>query len=306
VRLTGSATVTGAQTANSLVLVNADTNNDLSVSGGTSLSITSGGVLAPGAGNVVISTPLTTGSINEAIFHVTGQGKLTVGNIINASAAITKGGPGTLELNGAGTTATGAVTVNSGKLLLNAVNGAGTGSVKVWNGATLGGSGSTPGAVTVIRGGSVSPGNSPGTLSTGSVAFEAGANLVIDIEGASSFDMLNVTGQVDLLSDLGSNNWDPTQGATNLVLNVSNLGAGNIGNTFKIINNDGSDLVFGTFSNLVQGSTVTQGTYTFQVDYAGGDGNDVVLTLNSVAVPEPGVVGLLGAGAILALRRRRA
>ena len=47
----------------------------------------------------------------------------------------------------------------------------------------------------------------------------------------------------------------------------------------------------------------TGDTVQFQINYAGGDGNDVVLT---TVVPEPGTLSLAAlAGAGLVLRRRR-
>jgi len=50
-------------------------------------------------------------------------------------------------------------------------------------------------------------------------------------------------------------------------------------------NNDLADAVVGTFA---QGSSVSFGGNTFSIDYAGGDGNDMVLTATVVApVPEP-------------------
>jgi hypothetical protein len=50
------------------------------------------------------------------------------------------------------------------------------------------------------------------------------------------------------------------------------------GTTFTIINNDGTDPVIGAFSGLPQGATFAAGGNQFQINYAGGTGNDVVLT----------------------------
>jgi hypothetical protein len=62
--------------------------------------------------------------------------------------------------------------------------------------------------------------------------------------------------------------------------------------------------VSGEFFGLPDGAPFLVGTTVFTVDYYGGDGNDVVLTV----IPEPGaltlvLVGL--AGAALIMRRRR-
>ena len=60
------------------------------------------------------------------------------------------------------------------------------------------------------------------------------------------------------------------------------------GQTYKIIDNDGTDIVTGFFANVAEGGTVstTNGT-TFSVSYHGGDGNDVVLTAVPPVSPPP-------------------
>jgi hypothetical protein len=70
-----------------------------------------------------------------------------------------------------------------------------------------------------------------------------------------------------------------------------------------IINNDSTDAVVGMFA---QGSSVTSGGDTFSINYAGGDGNDVVLTASAV-VPEPStwVAGALAFAALVYTQRRR-
>jgi hypothetical protein len=70
--------------------------------------------------------------------------------------------------------------------------------------------------------------------------------------------------------------------ATGQTLNLTLGFAPAPGQTLTIINNTGSDPISGTFSNLPNGGTVSLtfgGTaYSFVVDYAGGDGNDLTLT----------------------------
>ena len=68
-----------------------------------------------------------------------------------------------------------------------------------------------------------------------------------------------------------------------------------VGARFTIINNAGSGAVAGTFAGLPQGATITAGGAAFQISYAGGDGNDVVLS--AVASPTVTAVGV-NAGAI--------
>ena len=78
----------------------------------------------------------------------------------------------------------------------------------------------------------------------------------------TGYDQLNVTGTVNL------------GGAT---LQVNPL-ATSVGDTFTIIQNDGTDPVEGTFAGLAEGAWFTVGTAMFTITYKGGDGNDVVLT----------------------------
>jgi hypothetical protein len=51
-----------------------------------------------------------------------------------------------------------------------------------------------------------------------------------------------------------------------------------IGSQFTIVGNNLFDEIQGTFNGLPQGGTATFGDHIFQINYAAGDGNDVVLT----------------------------
>ena len=75
-----------------------------------------------------------------------------------------------------------------------------------------------------------------------------------------------------------------------------------VGQMFTIVNKVSAGAVTGTFA---QGSSVTSGPNTFSIDYAGGDGNDIVLT--AIAVPEPStwVGGALALAALGFTQRRR-
>src|SRR5262249_5903192 len=114
-----------------------------------------------------------------------------------------------------------------------------------------------------------SPAASPGTLGTGNLALSAGSSFVVQLNGAAAgqFDQVSVAGTVNL-------------GGAAL---TASLGAGftpSAGQTFTIIANDGTDMVMGTFAGLAQGATVMIGGAAFIISYAGGTGNDVVLTAN--------------------------
>ena len=90
-----------------------------------------------------------------------------------------------------------------------------------------------------------------------------------------------------------------------------------VGEKYRIINNDGTDAVVGTFAGLAEGATFTVGDGQFRVSYVGGDGNDVELTVLVVpSVPNTGfallrsnpiitlVVTLMSAGALMMIARR--
>jgi uncharacterized delta-60 repeat protein len=51
-----------------------------------------------------------------------------------------------------------------------------------------------------------------------------------------------------------------------------------VGQSFVIIENDGTDAVVGTFALLPEGELLAIGSHDFQISYRGGDGNDVSLT----------------------------
>lgn len=140
----------------------------------------------------------------------------------------------------------------------------------------------TVGSVNVSSGGTISPGHSPGCLNTGDIilsgtyAFELGGTTA-----CSGYDQIVVTGIV-------------TAGG-NLSISLYNDFKPTAGQTYTIINNDGSDAVVGTFTGLAEGATMTVNGYVFRVSYVGGDGNDITLTVVSVpSVPNTGIALVTG------------
>jgi hypothetical protein len=112
----------------------------------------------------------------------------------------------------------------------------------------------------------ISPGNSPGILTMGSLSMTAAVTLRVQLYGSiagAEHSQLAVTGTVTL------------GGAT-----LQTVGGGlSIGTAFTIIANDAADAVTGTFAGLAQGATITAGTVQYQINYLGDTGNDVVLTV---------------------------
>ncbi len=139
------------------------------------------------------------------------------------------------------------------------------------------------------NGGTLSPGASPGTMTvTGNYSLNSG-DLFIELDGLAAgtgYDQLIVTGDVSLAGDL--------------TLDVGF--SPSLGNMFTIINNQGTNPVSGMFS---QGSSISAGGFLFNINYGGGDGNDVVLT---AIIPEPStaLLSLVMTGLItIAVQRRK-
>lgn len=167
---------------------------------------------------------------------------------------------------------TNTLTVQKNNLVI--VNGQ-RGSTTVNAGGILKGSG-TVGALNVENGGVVAPGQSPGCLTSGNLTLAG--TYVAELNGKTActeHDQLIVNGTVNLA------------GST-LDLDIITTFKPTAGDTYTILNNDGNDAITGTFTGLAQGASVTVDGYTFTVSYTGGDGNDVVLTLTSIA---PGAAG---------------
>jgi len=195
----------------------------------------------------------------------TGVSDLTSGVVFNNSGTLDLQG-GILYLRGGGTSsgqfsvAAGAqLWFFSGTHLLDAdsiVEGAGT----VYFGSSWG-------PVDATVDGTVSPGFD--THYTRTLTFNGGYPLSstgsLDIEiGENGHDQLDVVGGVTL------------DGA----LDVSTLGGfvAAFGDTFTILNNDGTDPIVDTFNGLAEGGLLTADGQQFEISYVGGDGNDVVLT----------------------------
>ncbi len=129
--------------------------------------------------------------------------------------------------------------------------------------------------VTLI--GIVSPGGAPGTLTiSGDVVLADNDVLQLQIGGIAPFiiprhDQLDISGTITI--------------GNNVVLQTARLTGFTpiVGNTFVIINNDGTDPVVGNFVGLPEGSTLNNflGTnLTAVITYAGGsNNNDVVITV---------------------------
>jgi autotransporter-associated beta strand protein len=188
VTLTGSSNYTGGTTltAGTLALGNTSAlgRGNLAVSGGTldlkgnsiavaTLSGSSGGIITSSTTGAVT---LTGSSASDATF----AGSIQSGS---GTVAFVKQGAGTLTLSGS-SNYSGATTISAGTLL---VNGSLTNSaVTVGSGATVGGSGALGALLTVLSGGVLSPGNSPGALAAAALDLQAGSTTFMEVIGSGA------------------------------------------------------------------------------------------------------------------------
>jgi autotransporter-associated beta strand protein len=250
--------------------------------------------------NLDAGTDLTIGSDIAFTLASTGTHRFAIGSGRSGSvASVLAGAGGTLEKTDAGTltlsadnTYTGATTVSAGTLLVNGDQSAAIGTVTVASAATLAGSGTIGGAVSILDGGIVAPGTSPGTLTvTNSFTLADAAILSFEL------DAQNTT--------IGGGINDLITGVTNLtldgILNITGSGdwttiadntAWRLFNYSETLLNNGVTL--GSVPTLAAGQS-------FQIDTATAG------QVNLVVVPEPtGLVLLaIGAGIVAWSRRRR-
>ena len=201
--------------------------------------------------------------------------ELDISNEITGTNGIDKQGNSTLILSG-DSSFTGASSVTTGTLQVDGSTAAGA-DFTVQSGTSLTGNGSVGGAVSVVSGGTLSPGvDGTGILGTGSLTLASGATLPIRIAGVApgtEHDQVSVTGSVDL-------------GGATLTIDDSGFTADG-SESLILIDNDGSDAVTGIFDGLPEGTLITIGGLPLVVTYQGGDGNDVAIVGNTVSVSGP-------------------
>lgn len=164
--------------------------------GGVTLGSTETGF----TGNVTINSNgglLTTTLASDSVVAIAGDGSTTWNQAVSGTGGLTKAGTGTLRFSGTGgdLAYSGNTIVEAGTLDLGA-NLVGTGTVEVRSGGMLEGTASIAGATTILAGGTLAPGASPGVLSFGSDLTLAGTT-VMEINGpvrGTDYDGVNVVG----------------------------------------------------------------------------------------------------------------
>lgn len=248
---------------------------------------------------------------------------LTLTGVVSGSGTFGKTGAGSLVLSG-NNTHTGTTAVQAGTLVVNGTLA--STNTMVQNGATLGGSGSLARA-TVQQGGTISPGNSPGTLTlTNGLVWNGGGNYnwqIYDANGAAGtgWDLIDVTG--------GSWDINGLSAGTPFKINLWSLSAADPDTSGMAANFDGSlnyswkilaaNSISGTFNtnlftintgavNGTAGFVGSSGLFSLAVD----ENNDLFLNYTpggSQPVPEPGTwvaaALLAGAAGFVRWRKRR-
>ena len=263
------------------------------------INLNSGGTLQIGVGGTSGVLGVSTLTNNGTLIFNRSDAS-TYSGIISGTGAVSQQGGGTLTLTGT-SNYTGATAVNAGSLLVNGQLG--NTAVAVNASGLLGGSGTILGNVTVASSGTLSPGNSPGVLTVGSLSLLAGSTTLMEITGtsASLYDQvvgngsggLTYGGNLDLVMSGSYAN-----GTTfNLFSNFSSPSIGD----FAAVGLDatGSEYAGLTFTGTAGVWTSTETANGQRLIFSTGTGDLVV-------VPEPSTYALIAIGAgIVGLMHRR-
>jgi autotransporter-associated beta strand protein len=274
------------------------------------VNLTGAGVIdASGTGPLTLTGGVNT---NGNGLTVTGASNMTIsGNPISGTnGTLTKTGPGVLTL-AAGVTHTysGVTNVTGGTMLVNGVLDSSGGAVTVGDGVNpnsgvLGGGGTINRPVNLSLGGSISPGNSVGELTTGDQTWSGGGTYVWEISDATEGD------------DGNGVRWDHL---TMTSLNITAT-AGSpftikvIGTPTNLVPDDGSHtftwkIAHVTTPNGIAGFDVSK----FLVDTSAFVGHpNLQITVNQATddltlsyVPEPSSLAIVGITGMSLMRRRR-
>jgi fibronectin-binding autotransporter adhesin len=300
--ITGPTTFTNVTTFNgsrlsqdpgaTLNLINSTIGGEL-VNGGSVLNWTNG-ILSSSGVLTVLNTTNVTGFENQGVIFIESGGTLNdsstplisaAGARITVNGGLLNAGPG-FELNGS--------------LLVN--NGTVTGTTKVNYGSLAKGSG-TYGQVNITDGGKFSPGNSPGSVTTGSTTWNSGGSYIVEIADALAgsgigWDIWNINGNLTL------NASNTTNGR--FTISLASLTGDSPGPASNFDSQHDSDwIILHTTDGITNfdASAISLDTSGFKNNLSGGhfsiisDQNN--LSVHFTSVPEPalslGILGILAA-----------
>ncbi len=210
-----------------------------------------------------------------------------------ATTMLQKLGEGTVKLAADNRTYTGLTEVREGALLVNGTLG---GNVDLIPGGTIGGKGVIAGALESEFGGEVAPGDGGvGTLTVGTLSLASGTSLSFDIDTPSASDQILIAGNLILDGELFVNIVEGVVPGRYPIMQYSGL-----------LDDRGLEIGFAPddfeFEIVVEESPIIllgKGGDGFLAAASGG-------TVFLVVTPEPGILGMMGMGAMgLVARRRR-
>jgi len=254
-----------------------------------------------GSGTLTLSSNLTATGVGAKLLTLSGSGVGRIaGAIVDSSGgatSVTKSGIGTWTLFGVNTY-TGTTTVNAGGLVLNGSLAVGS-NLSVAAAAWLAGSGTAPGTVTVS--GTLSPGNSPGVITLGSLVLTSTSVTAIEVASAgtrgTNYDGVSILNASGLTyGGTMSFAFGGSAIAPNTTLDIFSF-TGTPSGGFDTLVSTG--FYAGTWTNNNNGTfTLVKDSDTLTFSQSTGD---------VIVVPEPAVtlVGMASLVATLAVRRRR-
>jgi autotransporter-associated beta strand protein len=256
---------------------------------------------SPTVGTLSGSTGGVITSVAAATLTGSSASNSTYGGAFTGAVGFTKAGSGLLTLTGSSTN-TGATTVAGGTLAVDGVFASSLNSVSVSSGAVLQGTGTIAGAVSVI--GTLSPGNSPGVITLGSVVLGGSSSTIIEINDlirGTQYDGVNISGTSSSLTyggDLSISFGNASPFAEGTTFDIFNFTGGYLGDYASVVS---TGFYSGTWSSLGSGTfQLASGGQTLQFSEVTGD--------LVVLVPEPAALAVCGLGVVgivAVIRRRR-
>jgi hypothetical protein len=268
----------------------------------SSASLTWDGGFNTSAGIITVNNAFNIqGFENDGIITVNSGGAIT-----NTTSPLVSGGGARITINPGGAINAGPSFELNGSLLVN--NGTITGTTNVNYGSLAKGSG-VYGPINVTDGGKFSPGNSPGSVTTGSTTWNSGGSYLVDISDAlagpgTGWDTWNINGLLTL-------NAIPTTNGR-FTISLASLSDLSPGPALNFDPHRDYDWIILHAQDGIAGldpAAISLDTSAFKNSLASGHfsiiSNQNQLSVHFTAVPEPSLVLGLPAGACLLFGRRR-